>query len=119
MITHESLVHNLCKSGENILGEMTPGKAHLLHVALGIAGEAGELADAVKKHAIYDQPIDLDNVIEELGDLEFYLQALRESLKLGREETLANNVTKLLKRYPLGRYRDGDAKARADKGGVQ
>lgn len=44
------------------------------HAVLGMLGELGELADAWKKHWIYSQPLDLGNILEELGDFAFYLQ---------------------------------------------
>jgi NTP pyrophosphatase (non-canonical NTP hydrolase) len=47
------MVKALVKSGEVIANEMTGSNAHLLHMAVGIAGEAGELLDAIKKAVIY------------------------------------------------------------------
>ena len=49
-------------------------RERLEHASLGLIGECGELADAWKKHIIYGRELDLENVIEELGDLRFYLQ---------------------------------------------
>jgi NTP pyrophosphatase (non-canonical NTP hydrolase) len=46
------------------------------HALLGVITECGELADAWKKHTIYERPLDTVNVREELGDLRFYLQML-------------------------------------------
>lgn len=86
----------------------------LMHAAVGIAGEAGELLDAVKKTWAYGKPLDLDNVIEELGDLEFYMQAMRLHLLLTRDSIIEANILKLEKRYPTG-YSDAAALARADK----
>ena len=68
MITHQELVSKLVKDGRLILNEMSPISAHLLHMAVGISGEAGELLDAIKKNAIYGRALDVNNVIEELGD---------------------------------------------------
>jgi NTP pyrophosphatase (non-canonical NTP hydrolase) len=45
----------------------------LLHAQLGIASEAGELADAIKKEYAYEQSLDKENVEEELGDLLWYI----------------------------------------------
>lgn len=86
----------------------------MLHAAVGISSEAGELLDAVKKVWVYNKPLDTDNLIEELGDLEFYMQALRFQLGVSREQILQANITKLEKRYPTG-YTDAAAQARADK----
>lgn len=113
--THARLVLDLIKPGDAICQELDAKQAHLLHMAFGVAGEAGELLDAIKKAAIYQKPIDLINVIEELGDLEFYMQGLRHALGVSRLETLRQNTDKLTQRYPLGSYSNHHARARADK----
>lgn len=113
--THAEMVADLSKPGQDIIDSLTPEKAHALHMAVGVAGEAGELLDAIKKHVIYNKPIDRENVVEELGDLEFYMEGLRSKLGITREETLTANYEKLaLKRYKNG-YSDQAAQERADK----
>lgn len=112
---HTSLVRNLCKDGHHILQELSPEKCVLIHMAMGISGEAGELLDSIKKHTIYNKSIDLVNIKEELGDLEFFLEGLRQVLNITRRETLSQNITKLTKRYPSGTYSNTDAINRADK----
>lgn len=120
-ITHPALVAALVKPGPDIVAQMTPDKADLWHAATGVAGEAGELLDAIKKVAIYNKPLDVDNVIEELGDLEFYMEQLRQRLSklLGRtvtrEECLQANIEKLSQRYESLTYSDKAAQERADK----
>lgn len=111
----ENLVAALVKPGESIVAELTPGKADLLHMAVGVAGEAGELVDAIKKHVIYNKPIDLDNVIEELGDMEFYMERIRQRLNIRREETIEATIAKLQRRYESMAYSDAAAQTRADK----
>ena len=86
-----------------------------MHAAIGISGEAGELLDSIKKTWAYNRPIDHNNVIEELGDLEFYMEALRQELSITREETLIANQAKLAKRYHSGKYSDQHAQERMDK----
>lgn len=61
MKDHQDLVAALVKPGADIQDTLTPGKVHLLHMALGIVTEAGELADAIKKHVMYNQPLNFDN----------------------------------------------------------
>ena len=90
------------------------GDDGLMHCAVGISGEAGELLDAIKKQWVYGKPLDRENAIEELGDIEFYAQALRTILGVTREEIIAANVDKLTKRYPV-EYTDALAIARMDK----
>lgn len=114
-MTHAELVSKLVKPGEEIARNMNEYDAHLIHMVLGISGEAGELLDAIKKRAIYQKPLDRENVIEELGDLEFYMEGLRASLGITREECLKANIEKLSRRYPGIRYTDEAAKERRDK----
>ena len=114
-ITHSEMVAGLAKSGHTIADELTGEDAHLLHMAVGIRGEAGALLDAVKKSTVYRKPIDRDNVIEELGDLEFYMEGLRQGLGITREETIQGNIEKLGKRYNGHQYSDQQAQDRADK----
>lgn len=118
-ITHPELVAMLVKEPGALLADLTPESAHVLHMAVGISGEAGELLDAAKKHAIYNKPIDRENVIEELGDLEFYMEGLRQALGIGREETLEANLGKLSLRYTKLSFTNEDAQARADKAGAE
>ena len=86
-----------------------------MHAAVGVAGEAGELLDAVKKGWAYGKNIDMNNVVEELGDLEFYLEALRQTLGIDRNMTLQRNQQKLAVRYHSGVYSDQHAIERKDK----
>ena len=112
---HAAMVAHLTKSGQIILDNLTPVKVDMIHMSIGIAGEAGEILDAIKKHVIYGKPLDLENCIEELGDIEFYLEGFRAAIGVNRNATLYNNYEKLMKkRYPNG-YTDEAAIARADK----
>jgi NTP pyrophosphatase (non-canonical NTP hydrolase) len=113
--SHSTMVRNLAKSGETIAKEMTGNNAHLLHMAVGISGEAGELLDAVKKAVVYNKPLDRENVIEELGDLEFYMEGLRQAVLVSREDVIKANMGKLSKRYVDFNYTDQAAQTRADK----
>jgi len=87
----------------------------LNHAALGVCGEAGELADAIKKHVHYGKEIDIDNVVEELGDLRFYIQAVQNLFGITEQHILQYNAQKLEKRYQGLVYSDQAAIARADK----
>lgn len=100
---------------ERLFNKLDSDKAALAHAVMGITGEAGELTDAVKKHWAYNKELDVVNVIEELGDLRFYYQAMLNMFGLTDEDVCAMNMSKLQVRYPTGVYRDQDAIARADK----
>ena len=116
---YQAMVMNLAKDSKQILAEMTPLKCYLDHMAMGIAGEAGEVLDVVKKHTKYNKLLDRKKVVEELGDLEFYLEGLRQSLGISREEILNANMDKLLTgknaRYKEGTFSNEAAIARRDK----
>lgn len=114
-IKHNEMVAALAKPGNDIVATLSPESAHLLHMAVGVSGESGELLDAIKKAAIYNKPLDRENVIEELGDIEFYMEGLRQGLDITREETIAANIAKLGVRYSSGSYSDKQAQTRADK----
>lgn len=112
---YDEMTSALSKSGSAIIKELNPTKADLLHMAVGVAGEAGELLDAVKKATIYNKTIDHENMIEELGDLEFYMSRIRQIIGVTRDEVLEHNYKKLSKRYALGKYSNEQAQERADK----
>ena len=118
-ILHTDMVTALVKPGHDILDSLSPAKCNLLHMTIGVSGESGELLDAVKKAVIYNKPLDRENIIEELGDLEFYLEGIRQELGITRQETLEASISKLLTsekaRYKMGTYTDAQARDRADK----
>lgn len=113
--THDLMVWTLAKDGAEIKAELTDAEAHLWHMATGVAGEAGELLDAIKKAVVYRKPLDWNNVVEELGDLEFYMSGIRQAVNVSREEILAANIDKLMKRHHKGVYSNQTAIERADK----
>ena len=115
MTVHGDMVKALKKDGNEIKQDLSARDCDLIHMIMGISGEVGELLDAVKKAIIYRKRLDLTNVIEELGDIEFYLEGFRQALRITREETLVGNITKLAVRYPQLTYTNSAAKERADK----
>lgn len=107
-------VAKLAKNPTHIWQSMTPPQLDMIHAIVGLTGEVGELTDALKKHFIYNKGLDLENVMEELGDIEFYLEMLRARFGFSREAVLEHNIDKLKERYPDG-YTDEAAQERADK----
>lgn len=114
-MTFEDMVKQLFKDPSEIQATLDPVKVNLMHAVFGISGEAGELLDGVKKAIIYNKELDVENVIEELGDIEFYMEALRQGLGITREQTLEANIEKLGKRYQNHQYTDQQAHDRNDK----
>lgn len=74
---------------------------------LGIAGEAGECADLVKKivgHGVTeykDKPV-LDALVDELGDVLWYIAAMCNTIGVDMDTVAHRNIRKLRERYPNG-----------------
>lgn len=81
--------------------------------ALGLAGEAGEVADSVKKMVFHQHGINRDELIKELGDVLWYAAALCTKLDVPLSEVMERNIEKLKRRYPEG-YSSADSQARTD-----
>lgn len=111
---------------------------HLLHMIVGQSGEHGELLDCIKKAVIYQESLNRDNAIEEIGDLLFYFRGIQgysdtavndfkeyvsgdefkvilDYVDTTVEECLEANINKLQVRYVSGKYSDKQAQDRADK----
>lgn len=74
--------------------------ARLLHAAIGMATEAGELLDMLKKHIYYGKPLDFANAVEEIGDSTWYERIACDELGVEYLVMLERNVAKLRVRYP-------------------
>jgi len=75
----------------------------ILHCAVGMAGEAGEVLEIIKKHVYHSKPMDKADMLSELGDFEWYKFNFIRLLGLQFSDTLKANVVKLNERYPNGR----------------
>jgi NTP pyrophosphatase (non-canonical NTP hydrolase) len=83
-----------------------PREAWLSYPALGLAGEAGEVAEQVKR-VIRDDgsrvtPERREALGKELGDVLWYLAQLATELGLDLEEIANANIAKLLSRQSRG-----------------
>ena len=90
------------------------GQLRLLHSVMGLSGEVGELTDAVKKTIMYNKPLDVINVIEEAGDILWYMSLLLDEVGSSFEEAMKVNHDKLEKRFPTG-FTEQLAQERRDK----
>jgi NTP pyrophosphatase (non-canonical NTP hydrolase) len=74
--------------------------ARIEHGVMGVVGEAGELMDAVKKSKFNGRVFDRVNLVEEIGDVMWYLALLADELGVSFEEIWEKNINKLRQRYP-------------------
>jgi len=70
------------------------------HGILGMATEAGELLDAMKKTMFYGKMPDRTNIIEELGDIFWYAYIVMDEIGVTADEVKERNINKLRARYP-------------------
>lgn len=73
-----------------------------LECALGLCGEAGEVAEQVKKHFFHGHELDKRHMIEELGDVAWYLAVLCDAIGSDLDTVMEENLKKLEQRYPEG-----------------
>ncbi|MEO1208938.1 MAG: nucleoside triphosphate pyrophosphohydrolase family protein [Cyanobacteria bacterium J06638_20] len=79
-----------------------PREVALTVWALGLCGEAGEVADHIKKHVGHGHPLNRDYIKKELGDVLWYISALSDWLDMSIEGIAIQNIDKLKARYPEG-----------------
>lgn len=77
-------------------------EGRLLNAALGLAGEAGEVAELVKKGMFHGHKLNPSDLGEELGDLLWYVAMMCTVLGIDLETVMQANLDKLRKRYPDG-----------------
>jgi NTP pyrophosphatase (non-canonical NTP hydrolase) len=78
------------------------GQKRLMVSALGLAGEAGEFANLVKKMTAHGHPLDTGALEDELGDVLWYLAEAASACGLNLEAIGRQNIAKLQQRYPNG-----------------
>lgn len=71
----------------------------LVDVGLGLAGEAGEVADLIKKWHSQGHELNEQKIKEELGDLFWYQAKACKIFGWTFEEIMQENIDKLKKRY--------------------
>ena len=74
----------------------------LAMAGLGLTGEAGEVADHLKKHLFQGHELDREALKKELGDILWYVALLLDTTGLTMSEILDANIEKLTRRYPDG-----------------
>ena len=74
----------------------------LINGVMGLCGESGEVIDIVKKHHAQGHDLDKEKIIEELGDVCWYIAEIAYVLDEKLEDVFEGNINKLSKRYKNG-----------------
>lgn len=74
----------------------------LINGVMGLCGESGEVIDIVKKHLAQGHELEREALIDELGDVAWYLAETATALGVTLEEVLSRNIEKLCRRFPEG-----------------
>lgn len=74
---------------------MTEGETRLIENTLGLVGEAGEVAEKIKKLLRDKTRFSPEEIIKELGDVVFYATALANYYNSDLQGVLDTNVDKL------------------------
>lgn len=77
-------------------------KNAISNYSMGLAGEAGEVIDVLKKFVHHGHTLNIHALEEELGDLLHYVAGTATILGLSLEGIATGNIEKLRKRYPKG-----------------
>ena len=76
---YQELAGRTCPQEYDKLEGIKPYKQHMLHAHLGLSSEVGEIGDALKKHFVYGQALDYTNIVEECGDILWYISLMLDS----------------------------------------
>lgn len=86
------------------LAQRTSNTDHnkLLNGCMGMCGEAGECIDILKKHVMQGHDIDYAKLVEEVGDVLWYIAETASAIGVSLESIAQANIDKLKNRYPQG-----------------
>lgn len=79
----------------------------LANWGLGLAGEAGEVVEVIKKHLFHGKDLPLDDLKKELGDVLWYIAAICSEVGINLDDVAEHNIEKLASRYPTGFVKGG------------
>jgi|TARA_B100000497_G_C7673857_1_gene406870 NTP pyrophosphatase (non-canonical NTP hydrolase) len=83
----------------------TKGRDRLVENTLGLTGEAGEVAEKIKKLFRDSSKFSDEEVLKELGDVLFYVTALSNIFGGNLRKTMEMNMTKLNDREQRGKLK--------------
>lgn len=102
MTVYQEKAMRTCRYKDQITNDTKAGEAALSNGVMGLCGEAGECIDLVKKHQHQGHDLDLLKLVDELGDVMWYIALTCESVGITMTNVAERNIAKLQKRYPDG-----------------
>ena len=74
----------------------------LSNLCMGLAGESGEVIDYIKKGLYHGHKLEINKIIEELGDVMWYITNISSYFSISMNKILEEKIRKLEERYPDG-----------------
>lgn len=104
-ITSENYVKEAIRTESNDMDAImerlkNPVVIRLIHSIMGLSTEVGEFMDSIKRHLFYGEALNVKNLKEEGGDIQWYIAVLVDILGMTMDELMTMNITKLKKRFP-------------------
>ena len=116
VLRFESNTEIFQREAKRSLRDDLPYEAMCSNMCMGLAGEIGEVIDIMKKHIYQGKELDITDVIEEVGDVLWYIANFCNVNNITMDECMESNIKKLRKRFPNG-FTIKDANERKDKMG--
>ena len=116
VLRFESNTEIFQREARRSLRDDLPYEATCSNMCMGLAGEIGEVIDIMKKHIYQGKELDITDVIEEVGDVLWYIANFCNVNNITMDECMESNIKKLRKRFPNG-FTVKDANERKDKMG--
>ena len=116
VLRFESNTEIFQREARRSLRDDLPYEAMCSNMCMGLAGEIGEVIDIMKKHIYQGKELDITDVIEEIGDVLWYIANFCNVNNITMDECMESNIKKLRERFPNG-FTIKDANERKDKMG--
>lgn len=89
---------------KNITPYTTLNSDNITLAAMGISGKAGEILELIKKFKYQGHELRDKDLINELGDVLFYIHVMCNALNIPINHVINKNVENLILRYPEGKF---------------
>lgn len=116
VLRFESNTEIFQREARRSLRDDLPYEAMCSNMCMGLAGEISEVIDIMKKHIYQGKELDITDVIEEVGDVLWYIANFCNVNNITMDECMESNIKKLRERFPNG-FTIKDANERKDKMG--